>query len=297
MKFNFKTFSNSPLGAAIKVALVVLGGEFLIMMAIEGVFSPLVGINVSASFWKYIDPILLTVIVAPVLHFSVWRPIRAQQLQLELQKGILSESEENFRSIVNQIIFGIVQSDVNGRITYVNDRYCEITGYSREELIERSWLEFTHPDDLQRNETLFKLHTKKDEPFKIEKRYIRKNGEVVWVSVGASLRHKTSGNQLGYTAIIMDITERKMLEKEIQAHQNEMDQLQKLYISNQTALAIAHELNQPLLAISAYSRAAVMMFKSDKPDLDEIATVLESTERQALRAWQSHPGYSKFFDD
>jgi two-component system sensor kinase FixL len=151
-------------------------------------------------------------------------------------------------------------------------------------LIGKNWLDFTHPDDLERNVLEFEEHFKINKPHKIEKRYIRKNGEIMWVSIGASLRQLTSGNTLGYTAIVMDITERKLMEKEIQERQDEMEQLQKLYVSNQTASAIAHELNQPLLAISAYSRAANMMFKSGQYETDEICEALNSIESQAYRA-------------
>lgn len=254
------------------------------MVSIEAVFIPLFGKSVPAGFWEFIDPVVLTFIVTPVLYALVLKPMRAQQLRLEKKKNEIRESEESFRSIVNQIIYGIVQSDITNNITYVNDRYCQITGYSREELIGKNWLDFTHPDDIERNVLELEQHFKINKPHKIEKRYIRKSGEIVWVNIGASLRELNTGNKLGYTSIVMDITERKLMEKEIQERQDEMEQLQKLYVSNQTASAIAHELNQPLLAISAYSRAVNMMFNSGQYEIDEICEALNSIESQAYRA-------------
>ncbi len=84
-----------------------------------------------------------------------------------------------------------------------------------------------------------------------------------------------------------DITDRKKLEKEIQEQRNEMEELQKLHVAAQTAAAIAHELNQPLLAIASYSGAARMLLQAGKPDLDKIRNAVEASERQAQRAGQS----------
>jgi len=284
MNLNFKTIRTSPLGIVIKVALAIFFVEFLIMVSIEAVFLPLFGKSVSAGFWEFMDPVLLTFILTPLLYVLILKPMRAQQSKLEQQKNEIRESEESFRSIVNQIIYGIVQSDITNHITYVNDRYCEITGYSREELIGKNWFDITHPDDIDRNALEIEQYFKMNKPHKIEKRYIRKNGEIVWVSIGASLRQLTRENSFGFTSIVMDITERKLMEKEIQERQDEMEQLQKLYVSNQTASAIAHELNQPLLAISAYSKAANMLFNSGQYQIDEICEALNSIESQAYRA-------------
>jgi PAS domain S-box-containing protein len=85
-------------------------------------------------------------------------------------------------------------------------------------------------------------------------------------------------------ATIRDISERKKTEREMLGHRNEMEQIQKMYVAAQTASAIAHEINQPLLAITSYSEAALMMMKSRKPDYDEICNAIEKSEQQALRA-------------
>ena len=66
-----------------------------------------------------------------------------------------------------------------------------------------------------------------------------------------------------------------------------MNELQKLQIVTQTAAAIAHELNQPLMAIASYSEAAHMMLQAEKPDLDSVRHAIEATEKQAQRAGKS----------
>lgn len=86
---------------------------------------------------------------------------------------------------------------------------------------------------------------------------------------------------------IRDISERKRLEREILGHRNEMELLQKQQVASQTAAAFAHELNQPLMAISSLSEVALMLLDGTDPDLGQIRSVIEDGKRQALRAGQS----------
>ncbi len=86
---------------------------------------------------------------------------------------------------------------------------------------------------------------------------------------------------------VRDISDRKRLEKMIQEHRNEMDLLQKQQVASHTAAAIAHELNQPLMAISTFSEAALMLLGAQQPNLVEIRSAIESCKQQALRAGQS----------
>jgi PAS domain S-box-containing protein len=109
----------------------------------------------------------------------------------------LRESEERLRAIVNQVIVGIVQADLAGQITFVNDRYCEITGYPREELLGKRWQDLTHPDHLPHNIELFERMAREGNPFTFEKRYKRKNGETVCVDIGASLLRNAGGQVFG----------------------------------------------------------------------------------------------------
>jgi two-component system, LuxR family, sensor kinase FixL len=97
-------------------------------------------------------------------------------------------------------------------------------------------------------------------------------------------RHMESGSLFSVRIVLSDITERKRMEYEIQERRYKMAELHTLHVAAQTAAAIAHELNQPLLAIASYSQAALMLMKAANPNLDRISTALEGCERQALRA-------------
>ncbi|WP_416670348.1 PAS domain S-box protein [Egbenema bharatensis] len=124
----------------------------------------------------------------------------------------LRESEERYRAIVNQAVTGVACTDLTGKFTLVNQKYCEITGYTAAELSQRRMQDITHPDDLPRNVELFTRMITEGTSFEIEKRYICKDDSIVWVinSVSAVCDH--DGKPQSVVAIVLDITERKRRE-------------------------------------------------------------------------------------
>lgn len=127
----------------------------------------------------------------------------------------LREREERFRATFNQTAIGMAQTDLNGRHLLVNDRYCQITGYSREELLKLTFLDITHPDDVELNRKKFhELFVKDEAPsYEIEKRYIRKDGKAVWVHVTASFVRDAQGNRQYLIGAVQDISGRKRKEQ------------------------------------------------------------------------------------
>ena len=101
------------------------------------------------------------------------------------------------------------------------------------------------------------------------------------------LSRMEQNGQIYLQGTVRDITERKRLEREIMQQRHDMEKLQKIQVAAQTAAAIAHELNQPLLAIASYSEAALILLNAASPNLDKIRETIEGSERQALRAGQS----------
>jgi PAS domain S-box-containing protein len=91
----------------------------------------------------------------------------------------------------------------------------------------------------------------------------------------------------GTIFFVEDITNTKILETEIKERRIQMEQLQQMHIAAQTASAFAHEMNQPLLAIATYSKAALKMIHAPSPDFAEITEAIEGCEQQALRAGRS----------
>ena len=127
----------------------------------------------------------------------------------------LRASEERFRVIVNQATAGIMQVDLTGRFLLVNQRYCDIVGYSMAELLQKRMQDITHPDDLPRNVEFFqRMVAQAGNDFMIEKRYIRKDGSEVWVSKSVSAAYDISGKPQDVIAVVLDVTDRKRAEAE-----------------------------------------------------------------------------------
>ena len=106
---------------------------------------------------------------------------------------------------------GMVQADTPAfRFTRVNQKFCEIVGYSAEELLTKTYIDLTHPQDRQRDlKGLARVLRAKTDSWSVEKRCVRKDGSVVWVGVnGAALRDDT-GRAVRIMAMISDITARK----------------------------------------------------------------------------------------
>jgi PAS domain S-box-containing protein len=124
----------------------------------------------------------------------------------------LRESEERYRAIINQAVTGVVCGDFDGNLTLVNQKYCDITGYCADELTKLRMQDFTHPEDLPRNLELFHRMGTEGTPFEIEKRYIRKDGSIVWVNNSVSAIRDRDGKPQSAVAIVLDITDRKQAE-------------------------------------------------------------------------------------
>jgi PAS domain S-box-containing protein len=136
--------------------------------------------------------------------------------QRERAEVALRESEHRFHAIFDQAAIGVSQLSVDGRWMLVNQRLCDIVGYSREELYERTFQDITHPDDVADSVSLVERLLRGELPtYTTEKRYVRKDGAIVWVNLTASLVRDAAGQPPYGIAVIEDITERKRREAEL----------------------------------------------------------------------------------
>src|SRR5918999_322381 len=128
---------------------------------------------------------------------------------------ILRESEERFRATFEHAAVGAAQVGIDGRWLRVNRRLSEIVGYEREELLERTFQDITHPDDLEEYLEQMRLMLEGElQTYTMEKRYLRKGGPEVWVNLTVSLVRDASGEPAYFIAVVEDISERKKTEQE-----------------------------------------------------------------------------------
>jgi PAS domain S-box-containing protein len=131
----------------------------------------------------------------------------------------LREREGQLSAFVDQATAGFAQVDLSGRFTLVNDRFCQIAGRSREELLTLTLLEITHPDDVPANVGKFERAVADGTPYAHEKRYVRPDGSVVWVNNSVSVIRRPSGEPYGILAVTIDVTERHSAEAAVRENE------------------------------------------------------------------------------
>lgn len=127
----------------------------------------------------------------------------------------LRQSESTLRSYFELPLIGIAISSPQKGWLEVNDKLCDIFGYERDELLKMTWVELTYPDDLDADLVYFnQLLAGNSDSYTLEKRFIRKNGEVIYTSISVRCVRRQDQSINYFVAIVQDITERKQAEIE-----------------------------------------------------------------------------------
>lgn len=147
--------------------------------------------------------------------------IFARMLMLTLTRqrrssAALAVSETRFRATFEQAAIGIAHTSLDRTYLEVNQRFCEMLGYARDEIIGKPVNFFTHPDDRENNSRYRELLLSGVAgSLSAEKRYVRRDGSAIWVSRTVSLVRDPAGEPLYFMRVVVDITERKRLEEEL----------------------------------------------------------------------------------
>jgi PAS domain S-box-containing protein len=129
--------------------------------------------------------------------------------------GVIKESEEKFRSVFEHSVLGKSLTTIDGKLK-TNKAFCQILGYSEDELSKLKWQEITHRDDIERDQkTIDSLISGEKLSACWEKRYIHKNGNIVWVDISTSLLRNDEGSPLYFITSINETTNRKQAEREL----------------------------------------------------------------------------------
>ncbi|HCF29630.1 MAG TPA: hypothetical protein DEV81_21050 [Cyanobacteria bacterium UBA11049] len=140
----------------------------------------------------------------------------------------LRQSEERFRATFNSAAVGIAHASLDGKWLLVNQKLCNIVGYTQEELLEKTARNLIHPDGLYVDiETVRQVIANEIQACSMEKRYICKDGSPVWVNLTISAVRKSSGEPKYFIVIIEDISKRKQAEDQIKASLKEKEVLLK----------------------------------------------------------------------
>jgi two-component system cell cycle sensor histidine kinase/response regulator CckA len=178
----------------------------------------------------------------------------------------LSESEEKLRLIIDTSPIGICTVDQRGNFVTTNSAYELMLGYSKEELSKLSFYDITHPADRPQNKNLFlEMFSLESPGFKMEKRYIKKDGETIAVSVHATAVNGNGSIRFG-TAFVEDITEHKKNTIRLQ-------QAKRMEAMSVMAGGIAHNFNNILTVIIGCTQYAKEI-TTDPVVIEELNQVL-----------------------
>ena len=193
----------------------------------------------------------------------------------------LQESEERFQVIFDQASVGIAQVTPHGRLLRINQKYCDIVGYSAQELLDLGLQGITNSDDLLVDaECARRAIAGEMRSYSIDKRHCRKDGTTIWVTVTNTLVCDPSGapryfiSVLQDISVIQDISERKQL-------QQELLQAQKMEAIGRLAGGVAHDFNNILTIINGYCGLLLGRIQGDHATRHEIGEIKMAAERAA----------------
>jgi PAS domain S-box-containing protein len=184
----------------------------------------------------------------------------------------LRESEQRFQVLAENSPVGIFQTDADGSTVYVNPRWCQISGLSKEEAMGTGWLSAVYSEDKEALSNGWNKATQTHNSSQSEYRFVRNDGTIVWV-IGQAIPKMNNKNIIvGYVGTITDITERKRAEEEITKLNTELEdrvaiRTVQLEAANKEleafSYSVSHDLRAPLRHTSGYVDLLVKKCKSD----------------------------------
>ena len=170
----------------------------------------------------------------------------------------LRESEEQFRSIFEQAAVGIAHLALNGQYLKINKRFCEITGYDEQEILGRTFRDITYQDDIYIQDQLRNgVLDGKLSSYRMEKRYIRKDGTIIWGNLTVALIRKPDDKPNHFVSVVEDITERKRTEEELHKLSHAVEQSSSTIIITDTKGNIEYT-NPKFTQLTGYSLEEVI---------------------------------------
>jgi two-component system sensor histidine kinase DctS len=229
----------------------------------------------------------LIIALAAAVLVSLW--VMRGHIQRRLAAEQALRSEYAFRKAMeDSLTVGMRARDLEGVVTYTNPAFCQMVGFSAEELIDaKPPMPYWAPEDMERIQSIHNSIIDGKAPHEgFEVRLMRKDGSRFDALIYEAPLIDADGRQTGWMASIIDVTVRKHAEELARQQQEKLQFTSRLITMGEMASTLAHELNQPLAAITSYNTGCLNKLESGNFSPDELKHALGKIAVQAQRAGQ-----------
>lgn len=239
----------------------------------------------AATRWFPVLLIGAAVFLGGIIIWSLWQ-LRQHTLGRQAAEQALRGEMAFRRAMEGSLLTGLRARDVSGKVTYVNPAFCRMTGYDERELLgAEPPMPYWDPDEMARTLAIHKQILAGDAPREgIEIRFRHKDGRPIDALIFEAPLIDASGEQTGWMGSFLDITAEKQAEALARQQEERLQATSRLISMGEMASTLAHELNQPLAAISSYGAGCLNRLEDGTSNTGELRDVIGKITRQARRA-------------
>jgi two-component system sensor kinase FixL len=220
---------------------------------------------------------------ATVILQDVTDRVHAEQERSKAEDALRS-SEERYRELVQTMTEALVLTDKQHRITFVNDSFCRMFNYTREEVCGTHLLDYVHKDYKEAMHKCMLAPESAGDERRYETAWLTSEGNKIYTLTSPKQIIDPEKGYLGCLGVFTDITERKKVEGREKKHMMELAHVSRVITLGEMSTQIAHELAQPLTAIAGLSTGCLKMLESETGGREEILESLTDISEQASRA-------------
>ncbi len=210
---------------------------------------------------------------------AVERELREAHIRRERRDALaqVEESEQQLGAILSQVAVGIVQTGLDGQVLSANQRFCQMVGRAREEVVGRNARDLTHPDDSAAMAAIFERIGRGERDFVIEARYRRPDGTHLWVNSTLSVVADREGQPRYTVAVVQDVSDRKQAEEDLREAVRARDEFLSM---------ASHELRTPMTPLELQLTSVLDLVRSGRHvqvPAEKLTAKLEMAVRQIDR--------------